>query len=233
MNEKAGSHDLNDEDIVDENDDAIVISSNDENENIRPSSLAHVKKPVVKAEPSPVGPIAWRPLANRLSAPPRRAARAVTQEFLNNISGVLNPAAQAACTEDQTARSLQTSQIFSLNSQLRETQNLVKSLRSRILEADCEQNAAERHADRAEMMLLLESRAPRDNNTPHCPDRHVRQDVYYADGGQATQWIGSDDDAFPDNDSPGTRRYTRYSSTQGTPTRSHSGHPSSACSVEC
>jgi hypothetical protein len=102
MNEKGGSRDLNDEDIVDNDNDAIVISSDDEKENDPPADcpVAHARKPAVKAEPGSLGPVAQRPLSDQLSVAPRRAACAVTQDFLTNISGVLDPAAQAARTKD-------------------------------------------------------------------------------------------------------------------------------------
>jgi hypothetical protein len=40
---------------------------------------------------------------------------------------------------------------------------------------------------------------------------HLHQEVYYADGGRSTRYLGSDDDEAEtqgNNDSPGTRRYT-------------------------
>jgi hypothetical protein len=66
MNEKGGSRDLDDEDIVDSSNDAIEISSNDE---VDPPP--HLKKKiVVKNEPGAAGPIAHQPASDRLDSAP-------------------------------------------------------------------------------------------------------------------------------------------------------------------
>lgn len=55
---------------------------------------------------------------------------------------------------------------------------------------------------------------PRYKGLPHYGQRsrrRLRQEVYYADGGRSTRYLGTDDDEAEiqgDNDSPGTRRYT-------------------------
>ena len=53
------------------------------------------------------------------------------------------------CTEDCATPSLQTSQFFSLTSQLWEMQNMVEMLHNHISEANWECNAAQCHADHA------------------------------------------------------------------------------------
>jgi hypothetical protein len=210
MNDKGGSHDLDDEEIAD----AIIITSDDDNDNDNDKPPPPPRtKIVVKLEPEAVGPIARRTPADRLTTPAtsRAGRHGAGQDFLANISSVLDPAAQAQRHEDQSSRAIQTSQIFTLTSQLRESQALVESLRNRLSESDRDRNNAERHADRVEMMSMLSSsRREREASPPHRRDRRQRQEVYYADGGRATRWVGGldDDDLHLMSDSPGTRRYT-------------------------
>jgi len=64
------------------------------------------------------------------------------------------------------------------------------------------------------LTMLSESHGCCETTPPHCVNHCVWQDVYYADGGCATWWIGSDDDVFPDNDSPGTCHYMHVSPVQ-------------------
>jgi len=227
MDNKGGSRAVDDEDIADGDvNDAITIASSDEDK--PPPRLQ--KNTLVKKEPGSVHPVARRPPSDRLQPASRthRASRSSGQDILTNISSALDPAAHAARGEDRAARSLQSTQIFTLTTQLRDTQTIVEALRNRLAESDRERNAAERRADRAEMMGMLSgSRGHRDHGhrdhsrrdrshrdrshrdrSPHRHNRTQRQDVYYADGGRATRWVGSgDSDAFPTNDSPGTRRY--------------------------
>jgi hypothetical protein len=209
MNDKGGSRDLDDEEIAD----AILITSDDDDDNDRPPPLPRTKI-VVKSEPGAVGPIARRTPADRLTTPAtsRASRRGAGQDFLASVSSVLDPAAQAQRHEDRSSRAIQTSQIFTLTSQLRESQALVESLRNRLSESDRDRNNAERRADRVEMMSMLSSsRREREASPPRRRDRRQRQEVYYADGGRATCWVGGsdDDDIHLMSDSPGTRRYTQ------------------------
>jgi len=65
--------------------------------------------------------------------------------------------------------------------------NVVEMLCNCLSEADQECNAAEHHADYAEMMAMLSESCGCHETTPlHHVDHHVWQDVYYADGGCAT-----------------------------------------------
>lgn len=223
MNEKAGSRDLDDGDIVDASD-AIVITSDDEDD-----------KPVdrkVKVEKTQ-GPIARRPPADRVTT--RNTARNTSQNLLASISNVLDPDTRRARNEEHSVNALQTSQIFTLTSQLREAQRVADDLRNQLMEADRQRNAAERRADRAELFEMMTERrgaqvVSRKNLSPRFPPRvgprrrspvhsqprkrRYRQEITYADGGKSIRWMGGSSDDQDEvqgfKDSPGTRRITYY-----------------------
>ncbi|RXW18718.1 hypothetical protein EST38_g7134 [Candolleomyces aberdarensis] len=159
MNEKAGSRDLDDEEFAE---DAISVSSDDEEnhkENKAPAesnSEVKAEQKGVKTEKDPsLGPVVRRPANDRLpQAPPRSRARA-NEALLANLTNTLDPAAQAARAEDRAARSLQTTQILSLTSQLREAQGTIEGLRTQLADAERRCAAAERRADKLEMMEMI------------------------------------------------------------------------------
>jgi len=113
------------------------------------------------------------------------------------------------CTEDCATPSLQTSQFFSLTSQLWEMQNMVEMLHNHISEANWECNAAQCHADHAIWVSWLLWNNP----TTLCESLCMA-------GCLLCWWRmchmvdGSDDDVFPDNDSPGTCHYMHVSPVQ-------------------
>lgn len=230
MNEKGGSRDLDDDKIVN---DAISISSGDsDDDDDNPPSPK--KKALVKSEPGTKAPIIARCSTSDClpSAPLHQhcAARGAGQEFLANISSALDPSVHAQRGEERAARALQASQVFSLTSQLRESQNLVENLRHRLTTAEREHNDAERCADRAELLSMMSgSRHPTPPASRH-PDRCQHEDTYYAGGGQATRWVGgSDEEEYwfqRHSDSPETPWYTNPA-VESTPPRLSSSceHP--------
>lgn len=217
MNEKAGTRDLDDDDIAD---DVVEISSDDDDDDdAPPKPLPSAPKKTKKEPVDNTGPIARRAASDRISQP--RQPRNMGANLLSTLSGALDPAAQAARQEERAARTFQTSQLFALTAQLRESQNLVESLRTRLAESDRDRNAAERRADKAEMMAMFSGRQapqppsnpPRWANLPSAnrtPSRPVRHDVYYSDGGRGVRWVGPDDSPQLYPDSPGTRYFARY-----------------------
>lgn len=226
MNKKAGSRTLDDEEIVDA-DDSVVVISNDDDDQKPPVKPAINKKIKTEAQGKSCGPIACRPPADQISG--SRNSRSAGQDLLANISNALDPSFRQARNEEHSIHALQSSQIFTLSSQLREAQRLADELRNQLMEADRQRNAAERRADRAELLGIvngshhgdspsLASSGIRARRTPrNCSDTHnhlVRQDIIYSDGGQATRWIGGSDDDNNEvagfNDSPGTRQIIRY-----------------------
>ena len=221
MNEKAGSRDLDDVEIVDaEQPEVIEVSDCEEKK---------VISKIVKTEKSGIGPIARRPAADRIHTHSTRSrTRNNSQDLLTNISQVLDPNLRRARADDQSVNALQTGQIFTLSSQLREAQRHTEALRNQLAEAERRCHNAERRADRAELMEMISGSRGR-QNFPRCPPspgplprdghqprrrssrRRFRQEIYYADGGRSTRFLGSDDDDAEvqgNNDSPGTRRYT-------------------------
>ena len=73
--------------------------------------------------------------------------------MLTSITSVLSPAAQQARAEEYSARSFQTTQVFSLNNRIRDLERCVEHLQDQLASSQCELAAAERRADRAEFML--------------------------------------------------------------------------------
>ncbi|KAF8219844.1 hypothetical protein L208DRAFT_1337383, partial [Tricholoma matsutake] len=227
MNEKAGSRDLDDQDIVNADPEVIEVSESKEKDM---ASCKDDKKVVVKVEKAQTGPLARRLSADRISAELScTRSRNNGQALLANISQVLDPSTRRAHAEEQSVNTLQTGQIFTLSSQLRESQRQVEALRNQLADAERHCHNAERRADHAELMeMITEShgrqvvarhplsphRAPRVGRPPHGSQHthhHFWQEIHYADGGHATRYLGSDDDDAEvqgEKDSPGTQRYT-------------------------
>ena len=251
MNEKAGSRDLDDEDIVDADPEVIELSESEEKDM---TSCKDDKKVVVKVEKAQTGPLARHLGTDRISAASScTRSRNNGQSLLANISQVLDPSTRCAHAEQQSVNTLQTSQIFTLSSQLRESQRQVEALRNQLADAERRCHNAERRADCAEMMeMITKSRGrsvtARHPLSPGCPPRvgrpprggwrtrrHFRQEIHYADGGCATRYLGSDDDdavVQGEKDSPGTRRYT-FDDGPVTPRHgSMSSTPPPSCSLQ-
>lgn len=112
MNEKAGTRDLDDSEIIDlagdinDDDDAPISISSDDDEH--PPATSSKKTVSVKIEPdsTTLGPIARRANSNRLQTPARlpRASRTTPLDLLNSISRSLDPGLNAARDEDRSAR---------------------------------------------------------------------------------------------------------------------------------
>ena len=176
-----------------------------------------------KVDKSSAGPVAHRPAANHIHTDSMRS-RACTdsQDLLANISQVLDPNLRRARADDQSVNALQTGQIFTLSSQLREAQRQTEALRNQLSEAERRCQNAERHADHAELMGMITGsqkcenfphRPPSSTPLPRQPSSRCRfcQEIYYADGSHSTRYLASDDDDAEVqgiNDSPGTRCFT-------------------------
>jgi hypothetical protein len=219
MNEKAGTRDLDDNDIVDNDNvdtDVIDISSEDDEEPIKLTDTKPAAAKKIKVEPGTEANAARHegPVARRIPiTSSRHQTNPPGQDLLKNISNALDPTLQVERNEDRAARSFQTTQILALSNQVRDTQALLEGLRNRLSESERERYAAERRADRAEMVTMLrEGTRRRLRRTESTTRRHrrspMRQDIEYADGGRATMWYGSDESDHA-RDSPGTKRMTR------------------------
>lgn len=195
MNDKAGSRDLDDADIIDvDNDNA----SDDEPTTQRVSKA--------KSETAP-GPVARRVASDKLSTSMTAGSRNASRNLLAGIQEALTPSARNARDEGHSVTLLQSQQMFTLSSQLREAQRQLDVMRRELAQAERQCNKAERRADRAEMMNMMIKNSRR--HSPHSPRSRrprYRHDVHYADGGHSVQWAHSDDGDLGQNDSPGTRR---------------------------
>ena len=237
MNEKAGSRDLDDEDIIDA-EEVMEISDDDADDHPqqKKTSKQSEKKVSIKAEKED-GPVARRATSDRIQPQPRGSSRNSNQDILANISNALDPRARQARSEESGMAAMQATQIFQLSSQLRETQRQLEGLRGQLMEAERRCNAAERRADRAELVRMIQptssglrhpsTSTPRSQRRPwrspirqpwELPDDQprprYRQEIRYRDGGSSTRWVGGSDDEGPGyeltQDSPGTRVYTIY-----------------------
>lgn len=204
MNEKVGTRDLDDSEIVniDEDNDHISISSDDDDAPAAPAKT--VAKKVIKQEPGTIsqGPVARRIPSNSLSTPTPRvphASKTAPIDLLNTIMHSLDLGARVAREEERTARSLQATQLLTLTSQLRDAQASTDDLRNRL-------NSAERCADRAELELRVErmtqgcqyERSPTGrghrSRSPIRHDRRVRRETRYHGGGGSVMWVTPSDE---------------------------------------
>ena len=239
INEKASTRELNDSDIIDVDDTDNEVPSNQE------MLSGHAKAKVMEKGASGLGrvksekasgPIARRLPSDCLPSTPINARNA-SRDLLSNITNALDPRSRQARDDERSIATMQSQQIFTLSSQLRETQRQVDTLHQQLTDAECHRNDAERRADCEQMLRVLtktqhhsssvtpssttpissqSSRAARPRRQCHARERH---DVYYKEGGGSigsVQWVYSDDDYnYGENDSPGTRRIvTRCSDTE-------------------
>jgi len=95
---------------------------------------------------------------------------------------------------------LQTGQIFTLSSQLHKSQRQVEALHNQLADAECCCHNAEHHVDCAELMGMITDSCGQQVVTchplsPHSPHGgqytccHFWQEIHYADGGCATQYL--------------------------------------------
>lgn len=198
MSDKAGSRDLDDADIIDvDNDNA----SDDEL-----PTTQRVSK--VKSETVP-GPVARRVASDKLSTSTTTSSRNASHNLLAGIQEALTPSARNARDEGHSVTLLQSQQMFTLSSQLREAQRQLDVMRRELAQAERQCNKAERRADRAEMMNMIRNSHHRSQSPAHSLRSRrprYRHDVHYGDGGHSVQWARSGDGDLAQNDSPGTRR---------------------------
>ncbi|RXW19011.1 hypothetical protein EST38_g6850 [Candolleomyces aberdarensis] len=233
MNKKAETQDLDDEDFVDA---PIEISDNDDTDDSNNSdndapppkatsnkeNMAQTKKKV-KQEAAIVtkgknlsmkdgSEFVLQRLANNRLTTTTTACSCVhaSDTLLANLTNTLDPTAQAARAEDCAARSMQTAQILSLSSQLRESQALVENFRAQLSAAERCCATAERCADKFEMMSMIQhgchEPSPSQQWSLNSP-RTTRHDIDYPDGGHAVTFSHPDEPldhhAYPE----GTRVY--------------------------
>ncbi|KAJ3870432.1 hypothetical protein F5051DRAFT_468996 [Lentinula edodes] len=219
MNDKAGTCDLDDSDIGDFDDNDSDSESDNENAPTRKKSKATVKK-----QSSATGPVARRRATGRQTSVTR------SRDFVDTLLAALDPVAQTARAEEQSSRTLQATSMLTMSSQLRELHHTTENLRQRLDESQRDLMQAEQRADRAEMRAdCLEMMSavmqtpvvpahsfhpPSRAVPPHAhvykhepapePERWVRQEIHYPEGGRSSRWFNVDEDIS----SPG--RYEDY-----------------------
>ncbi|EDR02255.1 uncharacterized protein LACBIDRAFT_332618 [Laccaria bicolor S238N-H82] len=133
INEKAGTRELDDVDIVDAYEDPIEISHSI-------GYLLVMTKTKMKTFHLELL------LSHNLND---------AQDLLSTISSALNPTTQTAREDDRASRAMHTTQLLTMSQQIRDAQATIEGLRNRLQEADRECHAAERRADRAELMSMI------------------------------------------------------------------------------
>jgi hypothetical protein len=193
INEKVDTRDLNDSEFDDNlSDEAIEVSSDESDHDSKENP-----KIKIKDEPSSVkkeaqsGPIARRPLSDRLPAQVRQR-RQPAQELMNSITSALSPAAQSARFEESAARSFQMSHIFSLNNRIRDLERANETLRQQLSDAERARDRAEIRLEFARASGAVPASSPR--VTPAPLRRRVVQEVQYPEGGGSRQVYYVDDD---------------------------------------
>ncbi|KAJ3934568.1 MAG: hypothetical protein NXY57DRAFT_1108912, partial [Lentinula lateritia] len=197
MNDKAGTRDLDDSDIGDFDDNDSESESDKENAPTRKKSKVIIDFTLFTSVTS-------------------------SRDFVDTLSAALDPVAQTARAEEQSSRTLQATSMLTMSSQLRELQRTTKNLRQRLDESQRDLMQAERRADRAEMRAdrlemmsavmqtpIAPARSFRPPShgypvPPHAcvhnhepatePERWVRQEIHYPEGGRSSRWFNVDED---------------------------------------
>ncbi|KAK2463364.1 hypothetical protein APHAL10511_004620 [Amanita phalloides] len=228
MNQKAGSCDLDDEEILDN--DTISIPSDEEN--VCPRATAHQ---------SGASSIALH-ITNRVLHAVTPCPRCqVGQEILNTISSALSPAAQQACSEEQNSCSLQATQLFTLNTRICDIERNNDSLCQQLSSLQHELSAAEHCADQAELKLEMQgiSFQPSSCSSAQPPRHCIVQKTFYPEGGMGTTVYNEDEldllhdiELHHDNDYCTKTFVIKDDDGHITPVDSQSGPPSSSGSSQ-
>jgi hypothetical protein len=187
INEKAGTRDLDDEELADE---VVEISDDDNDAKTKPT---HIKLEV--QEPR-LGPTARRAISPTISRPPR-TSRSAGVDLLTTISASLDPHLQAVRDEERSARAIQSTQVLSLTTQLRDAHGTINKLHDKLAQVERERADSERRADRFEMQLeMTKFMQGSRNHSGHQQQERVRRETVYRDGGRSTIWVTPDEDDF-------------------------------------
>jgi hypothetical protein len=211
INERAGTRDLNDSDFDADLDDtgdpdAPISISSDECTGLPPAS-----KKLTASITRPEAPLV------------RRSRNTNGMELVQKLSQAFDPSVQRARDDARANRSLENTQFLSLSQQVRDSQGLVETLRSQVMELQSRVYAASSARDRAELKLeMIElSRGfrpmPVQPSDPP-PQKKVkskrRQEKWYPDGGRAIYYVTDDDSSDnlsnKENVNPTTPIHSRY-----------------------
>ncbi|KAH8101752.1 hypothetical protein BXZ70DRAFT_906334 [Cristinia sonorae] len=209
IQERVGTMDLDDEDIVDNLSHISISDSSesghdsDDNNKPKPKSASTQKARIVKQDP--IRPLADGPAPRRTRNGPNAGL-----EVLNKLSANLDPAVQAQRANERAATAFQTTHIMALNQQVRDLHAEIMMLRQQVSDAERRYHDSERRADRAEQQLqftrLLDRRhhsrstsrgrrsrvlAQRSHSAHRYRTRSTprrRFEIFYPEGGRSSYW---------------------------------------------
>lgn len=161
---------------------------------------------------------------------PRRTRAHQTAELVGKIATALDPDTQRARDEERANRSLQQTHFLSLTHQLRDSQQLVRSLQTEINQIRDRLHKVERIRDRLDMELNFERRMagtpmsaagrPSGSHKYYSDIQRVRgkvrSTVRYPEGGSCTTWI-TDGSSASDFDDKENKIPTSFSSSNWSP----------------
>ncbi|KAG1748000.1 uncharacterized protein EDB91DRAFT_1079658 [Suillus paluster] len=150
--QKAGTRDLDDEELADE----VVEISDDDDDDMTVSVLSKTKPTQIKLEVQEpcLGPTACCATSPVVSCPPRTSHSAGV-DLLTTISASLNPCLQAVRDEERSAHAIQSMQVMSLTTQLRDAHATINNLHGQLAQVEQECANTEYHVDRVETSNLL------------------------------------------------------------------------------
>ncbi|KAF8799739.1 hypothetical protein BYT27DRAFT_7263598 [Phlegmacium glaucopus] len=209
INERAGTWNVNDSEFEDDEARRGVLSSVEETHKSKPK----IHTAIASYDRSEA-PQAHRPCGSQ------------TTELIGKIMQALDPEAQRAHDEECANRFFQTTQAFTLSTNLRNAHARIKTLHSKLNSTRDRLHKVEHIHDQA-----LHSPTSQKNHK-YLPDLirvcgKVRHDKYFPEGGQRTTWItdgssASDwDDGRKENFNPSTKNYHHFSSESTTPSDYH------------
>ncbi|KAG1789266.1 uncharacterized protein HD556DRAFT_1447115 [Suillus plorans] len=187
INEKAGTCDLNDKELADE-----VVEISDDNKDTMASVVLPKMKPTqIKLEVHEpcLGPTARCATSPTISHPPR-SSRSAGVDLLTTISVSLDPCLQAVQDEERSARAIQSMQVLSLTTQLRDAHATINKLHGQLVQVEQDCSNSKHHADHLEMQLEMAKFMTR---TGHQQQEHVHHETIYRDKGHSTIWVTPDD----------------------------------------
>lgn len=159
INEHAGTHDLDDDDLADTSSHAHGTSSDDDSSDSDDGTTgpSNTVATCITTSRTPA------PVARAIKVKPpfvpistgRRTRATPGSDLLEHISSSFDPANQARQEDERTSHAMQTIQLLTLSNQLRDMQATIKSLRMQLTESEHQQSTAECCADRAEHQAEL------------------------------------------------------------------------------
>jgi hypothetical protein len=210
INTCAGTRELSDNDDDSDSDSDSDASSD--------GSIEVLERPAAKVHTA---------VARRAPTPPARRSRMNAPELVTKLAKTFDPDTQQSQEEERSQRSFQTTQLFTLTQQLRDTQTANDGLRNELV-------SVWRACDRAELKLEMYEHGFAGGGDvakpkPRCSSRlryiaenypdlvrrggKIRCERIYPDGGACTQWVTdgeSSNESEKENWDPNTSSLTSF-----------------------